>query len=198
MIGRTLMLSACVAVLLVGTAGAQAAGASIVKKVIRPDENGENLLNNDAWGTWGKGFTRDGAEFVCDNGSDATVQRGASQTVRLDQKAPDPIVATAMSRCDSVSGAADSNYSVYLDLVYIDGSHLWGQSAPFDVGTHDWQKRQVVVFPEKPVRQVSMHLLMRSHSGRAWFRDPVLRDAAHSGRRSSIRRCGGDDASRTS
>ena len=64
---------------------------------------------------------------------------------------------------------------MYLDLIYMDGSHLWGQHAPFDTGTHDWQKRQVVVFPEKPVRQVSMHLLLRGHSGKAWFQKPELR-----------------------
>ncbi len=32
----------------------------------------------------------------------------------------------------------------------------------------------MVVFPEKPVRQVSVYLLLRGHGGKVWFRDPEL------------------------
>ncbi len=148
---------------------------TVVRQVVRAEGAGPNLLADDAWRPWQAGFqTLDGV-FLCDNGSDARVQRGASQTVTLDQQWAEPIVASAWSRAEDVSGAPDSNYSVYLDLVYQDGSHLWGQVASFATGTHDWQRRQVVVFPDRPVRQVSMHLLLRGHSGRAWFRQPELR-----------------------
>ena len=51
-----------------------------------------------------------------------------------------------------MTGSPDIDYSLYLDLVYADGTPLWGQTAPFATGTHDWQRRQVVVFPEKPVQ----------------------------------------------
>ncbi|MHC4176936.1 MAG: hypothetical protein ACYSWU_05490, partial [Planctomycetota bacterium] len=53
-------------------------------------------------------------------------------------------------------------------------TNLWGQAAPFSTGTHDWQRRQVLVLPEKPVRQVSFYMLLRGHAGKAWFRDPQL------------------------
>ena len=52
---------------------------------------------------------------------------------------------------------------------------LWGQAANFATATHDWQRRQVVVLPEKPVKQLSLHMLLRGHSGKAWFRDAELR-----------------------
>ena len=56
-----------------------------------------------------------------------------------------------------------------------DNTHLWGQAAPFDTGSHAWQTRQVVVVPEKPVRVVTVNLLLRRHGGKAWFRDAALR-----------------------
>ena len=135
--------------------------AGIVKKVIRNTSDGENLLNDDAWRPWQKGFEREGEIFVCDNGTDAQVQRGVSQTITLNQKTPVPIVATAFSKAENVTGGRDNNYALYLDLIYKDDTPLWGQTAQFDVGTHQWEKREVIIFPEKPVKTVSFHMLLR-------------------------------------
>jgi len=136
--------------------GAISDGAPL-KKVLTAGLTGENLLDPDAWRPWQTGFEVEDSNFIFDNASDAQVQRGVSQTVQLKQTKPEPIVAVAWSRADAVGGGRDSNYSLYLDLVYSDDSPLWGQVAPFNVGTHDWEKAQVVVFPEKPVKSVSFH-----------------------------------------
>lgn len=146
-----------------------------LKKVIADSHAGKNLLIPGAWRPWQKGFeTRDDV-FICDNASNTQVQRGISQTIAINQSKPEPIVAVAWSKTEAVGGGRDSNYSLYLDLVYSDGSPLWGQVAPFNVGTHDWERAQVVIFPEKPVKSVSFHMLLRQHSGKAFFRDPELR-----------------------
>jgi hypothetical protein len=146
-----------------------------VKKVLAARYAGENLIDPNAWRPWQKGFERKDGIFVCNNASDAQVQRGVSQTVALNQTRPEPIVAVAWSKAEGVGGSRDSDYSLYLDLVYSDGSPLWGQVAPFNVGTHDWEKAEVLVFPEKPVKSVSFHILLRHHPGKAWFRDAELR-----------------------
>jgi hypothetical protein len=146
--------------------GASAQDGTTVKRVLQADRAGENLLRPDGWRAWSEGFQRQGDFFLCDNGDDARVQRGAGQTVVLNQRVAAPIVATAWSRAEGVTGSAGSDYSLYLDLVYEDGTPLWGQSAAFDVGTHDWQRRQVVVLPEKPVRQLTVYLLLRNHGAR--------------------------------
>lgn len=148
---------------------------SIIKKALKVDQGGENLLKADAWTGWQKGFTKDGDAFLCDNGTDARVQRGASQTVTLNQTKPEPIVATAWSKAENVGGTRDHDYSLYLDLQYTDGTPLWGQVDGFHVGTHDWEKAQVIVFPEKLVARVSFHMLLRGHAGKAWFREPQLK-----------------------
>ena len=152
----------------------------VVKKVLDIGDAGENLLKPGVWGPWEKGFERQApagqAEvFVCDNGGDAQAQRGVSQTVTLNQTQPEPIVAAAWSKAEGVGGGRDSDYSLYLDLIYSDGTPLWGQIDSFNVGSHDWEKAQVIVFPEKAVKTVSFYILLRRHAGKAWFRGPELR-----------------------
>jgi hypothetical protein len=147
---------------------------AVAKTVLGGSQAGENLLRTDAWRPYEKGFDRQGAWFLCDNGGSAAARRGATQSVELNQLRPEPFVAACESKAEGVSGTADRDYSLYLDLVYADGTPLWGQVASFSAGTHDWQRRQVVVLPEKPVKRVSFNLLLRGHGGKAWFRDPQL------------------------
>ncbi|MHC4112439.1 MAG: hypothetical protein ACYSUY_15315 [Planctomycetota bacterium] len=146
-----------------------------MKKVLNLNDAGENLLKPKAWQPWQKGYKQQGNIFCCDNGTDTQVQRGISQTIILNQTKPEPIVAVAWSKAEGVEGGRNSDYSLYLDLIYSDGTPLWGQTDQYNIGTHDWEKAQVFVFPEKPVKSVSFHMLLRHHSGKAWFRDPALR-----------------------
>jgi hypothetical protein len=151
------------------------ADAATAKSVLDVHSASENLLDPDAWRPWQKGFQRRGDLFVCDNGDQRGQQRGASQTVVLNQTRPEPIVAVAWSKAEAVTGSPDSDYSLYLDLVFTDGTPLWGRIAQFPTGSHDWERRRVIVLPEKPVRSVAFHMLLRNHGGKAWFRDPELR-----------------------
>ena len=151
-----------------------ASGAAVAKRVVDVNQRDDNLLKPEAWKGWHQGFGRQGDVFLCDNGSDSQVERGVFQNVTLNQKTPQPIVAVAWSKSDGVGGGRNSDYSLYLDLTYKDGSPLWGRVYAFQVGTHDWQKAQVVIFPDKPVQAVQFYMLLRRHSGRAWFRDPQL------------------------
>jgi hypothetical protein len=153
----------------------QAQDGSVIKKALRLDQGGESLLKANAWTGYQKGFVKDGDTFVCDNGADTRAQRGLSQTVTLNQTKPEPVIATAWSKAEGVGGGRDSDYSLYLDLLYTDSTPLWGQVDSFNVGTHDWEKAQVIVFPEKPVARVSFYMLLRGHAGKAWFRDPQLK-----------------------
>ncbi len=158
-----------------GASSSIASDGEVLKKVLKLDQAGGNLLKLDAWTGWQRGFVCENGVFVCDNGSDSRAQRGVSQTVVLNQEKPEPILAVAWSRAEGVDGARDHDYSLYLDLRYTDGTPLWGQVASWSVGTHDWEKAQVLVFPEKPVASVSFYMLLRGHAGKAWFRDPELK-----------------------
>lgn len=156
-----------------GTVSSAQAGPKVVRRVLRPEGLGPNLIQLDAARPYGGGFTRQGNIFFCESAT-SEGQYGVVFSVELNQQNPAPLIAVAESSAEGVSGTPDADYSLYLDLVYVDGTPLWDQNAPFATGSHDWQQRRVVVIPEKPVRRVAFYLLFRRHSGKVGFRNPQL------------------------
>jgi hypothetical protein len=53
-----------------------------------------------------------------------------------------------------VTGAVDAGYSIYVDIMYMDGTPLWGQTVRFDVGTHDWQFMTKDIAGTKPIKSM--------------------------------------------
>lgn len=157
------------ALLLCSTMGAF---AEIIKPVLSTASHAAMDISALPWQPWEVGFSS-GPEgvIVCDNGDDQQLRRGAGKAVELKQSTPTPIVVKAKSRASKISGSPDSNYSLYLDIVYDDGTPLWGRQTPFQTGTHDWEEQQVLVVPDKPIKSVQCWLLMRAHSGKAEFKD---------------------------
>ena len=136
------------------------------------------------WTFWQEGYVRvagagrNGGYAVRCSSDDANVQHGASQLVTLNQDRPRALVATGWSRAENVDGSPNSGYSIYLDIDYTDGSHLWGQTANFSTGTHDWERRQCVLVPAKPIESLTVHALFRGHTGTVYFDDFSLAEIA--------------------
>jgi len=168
---------ACLTVGGLATNAGETADGAVVKHILDGGSAGTNVLKPSDWQPYERGFTKTNDVFVCDNGT-AAGRRGVWQRVELNQKSPQPIVASVWSKAKNVSGGRDSGYSLYLDLQYADGTPLWGQTANFATGTHDFERREVLVLPDKPVKSVSYHLLLRGHFGHASFRDAELRTMA--------------------
>jgi hypothetical protein len=167
------------------------AASRVAKRVLRADATPaqERLANGGfeepgdaqhpaaAWGFWDRGYeakravARTGAGAARCQSDDPDAQYGAAQTVVLNQTEPLPVVAAGWSKAEGVSGSASSGYCVYVDVDFADGDHLWGQVSPFDTGTHDWQFRQVVIVPDKPIRQLTVYGLFRGHTGTVYFDD---------------------------
>ncbi|MDA3926133.1 MAG: hypothetical protein PF904_15665 [Kiritimatiellae bacterium] len=119
------------------------------------------------------GFEREGDLYLCDNGSDVNARRGVVWSVTLNQSEAAPIAATAQAKVVAAGGNPNADFSIYIDLQYMDGSHLWGQTAAFDPDpSSGWQKRDVTIFPDKPIRSLSINLLFRNRSGKVYFKDP--------------------------
>jgi hypothetical protein len=166
-----------------------------VLRTVKTAQPGENLLKNDefelgagnklaGWSAARDGFIvaqgqgRNGSQaMLCDNATETT-WAGASQTLVLNRTNVSPLVISGWSKAENVSGGSDSDYSLYVDILYTDGTPLWGQTARFHAGTHDWQRRELVILPAKPVQTVTLHCLLRKHSGRAWFDDVTLQEVA--------------------
>jgi len=140
------------------------------------------------WEKYGQGYKR--AKGEGRNGSGAIVLEaspskkellGAMQTVVLNQKKPAMVIAEGWSKAVNVTGSSDADYSIYMDVIYDDGSPLWGQTGCFECGTHDWEQARVVIFPMKPIRQISFYCLFRNHSGKVWFDDVTCKVASENG-----------------
>ncbi len=148
------------------------AGAELLRNVDFEQEGTGNLRG---WTPAPRGFHlalgagRGGSRaLLCDTAS-GEGWYGASQTVAVNQTNPQPLLIRGWSKAVDVSGGSDSDYSLYADLVYSDGTPLWGQTVDFKTGTHPWEVRELTIFPEKPVRSLTLHCLFRNHSGRVWF-----------------------------
>jgi len=175
-----------------------ARSAAPVLRVVKAPPTSEPLLSNggfeqqrgDQFAGWqaaskgyrvaaGEGRNRSRA-LACENPS-GDGWFGASQTLQLNRTDVAPLVVRGWSKAEGIAGGTDSGYSLYVDLVYADGTPLWGQTANFRCGTHDWEPRELVILPEKPVRTLTFHCLFRGHAGKAWFDDVSVEETQAKG-----------------
>ena len=135
------------------------------------------VLGLDAARPYERGFTRDGDEIVVDNGDDAARRAGAVWSLALNQTEARPFTVRTEARCERGPGGTRTRAcSLYVDLVYMDGDHLWGQTADFAPDPQrGWRAGTVTVIPAKPVRSASVYCLYRGLPGRVRFRAPAVR-----------------------
>lgn len=142
--------------------------------------------NPESWRPVHDGFaTSDGIPEVA---RVATIDKkawvGGSQVVTVNQEVARPLLLVGRSRARTVT-AHDAGcpwgtptYGVYVDLEYdaarCDKGWLYGQTLEFGRGTHDWQRRTRMIWPECPVARAHVHVMMRCASGQAWFDDVGL------------------------
>lgn len=144
------------------------------------DERSSKATN--AWRGWKNGFQvvenegRDGSSAIVCFRKESDGEYGAGQTLPLDRTNTAPIIISGWSRAEDVSGSSDGGYSLYADIVFTDGSTLWGQNARFSCGTHDWEKCEFVILPDKSIRSLTLHCLFRGHTGKVWFDDVSLQE----------------------
>jgi hypothetical protein len=150
------------------------------------------VQGGDFEGDLGPGWTGWASGYELDDGIARSGQRSARVSREADGpeagvqgsvtfeegETPAMIIVSAWSRAEGVSGSPDSGYSLYLDITYADGTNEWGVNRPFSVGTHGWERRQVVLRPAKPVRTLHFYGLFRGHTGTAWFDDFDVRAVA--------------------
>jgi len=136
----------------------------------------------DPWQPWKEGFLFAPGEGV--GGTDAIrcvsgnplLEYGAAQRIILNQECPRALFVAGSSRAQDVDDPLGSGYSLYVDLTYQDGTHLWAQFAPFATGSHDWQRQELLIHPEKPVKELWVYALFRGHVGTVWFDDFVVEE----------------------
>ncbi len=129
------------------------------------------------WEPFGVGYDVDrqthheGDQSIRCDSLNANRERGAQIKIELNQKRAVPIAVSGWSKAEQARGLNVNDYAIYIDAVYMDGTPLWGQIAAFRPETHDWQRRQVLVVPAKPLKSMTVIALFRNHSGTVWFDD---------------------------
>jgi hypothetical protein len=119
-------------------------------------------------------------------------RQGAAQFVSLNQAAPQPIVACALSKAREVAAsqkvALDTpaerrrhfdareghTYCMHLYLDYQDGQWPEVHTVLFSPGTHDWEEKSIRVVPTRPVKTAMVLLEFHQPQGAAWFDDLSL------------------------
>jgi hypothetical protein len=105
------------------------------------------------------------------------------QTFLLHQEETDPLTVSAWTKAQEVTGDRDAHYGLWVDLEMADGEHRYGQVAPADTGTHDWQELRLTLGADKPIAEMRLYLLFRrTHTGIAWFDDVAVTRASEPGR----------------
>ncbi len=138
----------------------------------------------DFWHPYSKGFdydtsglhARTGRRSVHVTNDSIGDSRGVYIRIDLNQSTPRDLKLSGWSRAKDVSGDKNNNYALYADLYYNDGTALYGQTARFSTGTHDWEYAEKIIRPVKPVKQVNLYALFRRHTGEAWFDQIALRE----------------------
>ncbi len=169
------------------------ANGSPAMRVVRTGSTGTPLLVNGGfedlqqsnpppWAAWQQGFRvapgagrNNSQAIVCERREDDG-ECGASQTLTLNRTNIAPFIIRGWSKAENVNGSPDNGYSLYVDITYADGIPLWGQTAAFTCGTHDWERRQFVLLPDKPVKSFTLHCLFRGHTGKVWFDDASVEE----------------------
>lgn len=135
------------------------------------DEDGKP----DFWNEWNQGYYVDsttayhGEKSILLENQNTSEVHGISCVVDLNQTEPIPLKISGYSKAENVDGVMNNDYSVYVDFYYNDGTPLYGQTAKFNVGSHDWEFAEKIVRPEKPIKTAAVYCLLRNHSGKVWF-----------------------------
>lgn len=164
------------------------------------NEGGQNLLSNagfqtgtsvplTSWITYQLGYQLDqiGGNIIYSyvaekrgdnqviriNSADMATQYGAYQTVTFN-RAVGSLTISGKSKAISASGSKNSDYSIYCDLHYSDGTNLFGQTANFNIGTHDWETSTFTPTAGKTVSSLTVYAMYRYKTGTVWFDDISL------------------------
>jgi len=143
------------------------------------DGSFENVQQEGSWAAYEDGFERDNhartGKWAVRCEGDGHKKLGAHQHIEFTTPSNKPLLVGGWSRAEEAGIGSPSDYSIYVDIYYDDGTPLWGQIVPFDGGTHDWQYQEKLIWPQKPVRSVEVYALFRGRTGTVWFDDITVK-----------------------
>lgn len=146
----------------------------------------ERPLAIDSAAAYGAGFSREGEAIICSTletppSKAGDRQAGAVWRLELKQSAPQDVRFAAEGVADELDDSA--KFSLYADVTFADGSHLWGVSKTFDPAlAAGWHRREIVVRPKLPIESINFYLFVRGGVGKVRFRAPRMEVLVPDGR----------------
>jgi hypothetical protein len=136
-----------------------------------------HLMPTEVWAKWGSGYEivkeqpHSGECCLKAVNEPGDAGQGAGQSVELNQKKAEPLKISGWSRAEGVAGEKGYEYSIYVDLQFMDGEGWPMKIAAFETGTHDWEYSELIIEPEKPLRSARYWAFLRDSEGTVWFDD---------------------------
>lgn len=90
------------------------------------------------------------------------------KTIVYDHPDSAPIYWGGTSRSEEAYG---TDYCVFIDIIYEDGSATWQKWAKWTGGTHGWEKTSNVFIPKKPVKKIILAAFLRHGTGKISIKD---------------------------
>ena len=137
----------------------------------------EKNLAPATWAIYGKNseisgttLSKEGvaSSFITKEGKSYT---GLVSSVKFDKPLTGSLTFGGESKATDVKGSTTHNYCVYLDITNADGTKLYGQTAVFTGGTHDWEKKSTTIKLAKPIKDANVYVIFRNITGKAEFRN---------------------------
>lgn len=131
----------------------------------------------DFWRIYYKGFQYDTSGLNAYSGRKSiyikndidTLMAGTYTAIDVNQEEAEPLQISGWSKSINVSGLMNNDYSIYADIRYNDDTYLYGQTARFNTGSHDWEYSEKIIEPQKPIKKIYLYALFRRKTGEVWF-----------------------------
>ncbi|MDO5308251.1 MAG: hypothetical protein Q4G03_01975 [Planctomycetia bacterium] len=148
-------------------------------RVVLPLDNQSSLklVEPTHVGGYGLGSVpKDGASYCEVSQDDVGRGAGVSYAYTLNQERVQPFVASGWSMAEEIDGSPDASYSLYVDIIYEDGTALWGQTRAFSTQLNKWNRARLLIVPDKPVKSLTCYGLLRNRPGKVYFKDFKLEE----------------------
>lgn len=102
---------------------------------------------------------------------------GVVYHININQTEAAKIQVSGESKCDEGTKFKNpADYSLFCDFTYTDGTKKYGFIQAFNATNREWQKKDGVFTPAKPVKQIRLYVLFRNNTGAATFKNIAVKE----------------------
>ncbi|XP_050410076.2 uncharacterized protein LOC126824756 [Patella vulgata] len=131
--------------------------------------NGSFEVDSTDWQQYSGGFQYNNAQAKAGQRSIKVTNGGASHKFTF-SPAITKFTLTGYGKFIGNPRTATADYSLYCDIERADGSHLWGQNAPFSTENSKWHQGILNVYDAQGMKSANCYVLYRNqNSGEAYF-----------------------------